>query len=548
MVKRRLVLILVLATVPLLGNKCAGGDGSGGKPPTRQVSAAGDCAPIVGQFPPGFSWLPESEGHAAAVQDSPAGVLFFDMNGSKPKLLARDEISPVPSDSDGNGEVDEEQRLCDDDENDEFVSMGSPLGVSERLAFVAGSGFEQVMFFRSPNGELTELTVTNPPNPLSGSYHGEDYPYLPPDSDDRTAITTKACIYLTDDLGIPDETSIGDAIGQHACCDRIADKPSFMTAFTSEMGIASGHLFVATANLDVTNSFRGRYYPGTVLVYDYDRDVDPDTIQPNTETPVIFTTGFNPTGVSTYETPSGRELVFVTNSGALLLGVGPSNILTESFIDVIDATSRTLVATIPLGFAGASFNGVAIDPAKRVGFIGSWTLPVLYAIDLRVFDHENLFEQDEVVVLDGSDTMFPDARIFHAETPFELPDRSDGPHPIVCDGWTFVAINEAGETAHVIERCDGTLTEVNLLDPDIRCEDAGSTDACCDEMPLPESCFSVGAFRAVTEPFTAVTGLHGPSQISVRPGEPGVDFVGPDVFFTVDLPEGQLCGWSVDSL
>jgi hypothetical protein len=229
-------------------------------------------------------------------------------------------------------------------------------------------------------------------------------------------------------------------------------------------------------------------------------------------------------------------------------GVGQTNILTDSFIDVIDAASRRLVATIPMGRAGLSFDGLAIDPAQRIAMTGSSALPVLYAIDLRVFDDEQLYAQSDLVWLDGSDPDFDDARIFDADNPFEMPDRADGPHPILCDGWTFVAINEAGESAYALERCDGTLSEINLLNPVMSCQDAGGNAACCDDVPLPRSCFSLGSVRNLTEPYnTATSRNHGPSQISVRPGEPGIDFTGPDLFFTVDLPDGELCPLRVDA-
>ena len=548
MVRRhRLVTAPVLLATALLGSQCGGGDGSGGSPPTLEVSAIDDCAPLGSAFPPGFTWLPGDGGHGVAVRDAPPAALFFDMNADAPELLTRKEVAPVPPDSDGDGENDEDQRLCGLDAASQTVSLGKPLGIDESLAFVSSSGFEQVMFFEAPNGELVEFDVVNPPDTPDGSYHGEDYPYLPADMDGRSAISTKACIYLDDTTDPPDAASTGDPIGQHPCCDRDTDASSFMTAFTAGITLAAGHLFVATSNLDLSQSFRGRYFPGTVLVYDYDPDVEPHAIQPNSQVPVVFTSGFNPTGMSTYTTPRGRELVFVTNSGALTLGVGASHIASESFIDVIDAVSLRLVATVPMGMAGLGFEGLAIDPAQRVGLLGSWTLRVLYGIDLRVFDDEALFDADEVIVLDGSDPDFPDARIFDAALPFEIPDRVGGPHPIVCEGRTSVAINQAGEAAQVLEQCDGTLSEVRLIEPTQTCAEAGNADECCERVPLPPSCFAVGAVRNVSAPFNATVEPHGPSQISIRTGEPGIDYSGPDVFFLIDLPEGQLCGLRVDS-
>lgn len=541
------LLVIALLALGLLGNRCAGGSGSGGDPPTIRIPED-ECALFASEFPPGFDLLPGSDGHAVGVEPAPPAAVFLDIGGDVPERLERDEIVSVPPDSDGNGEADEDQRLCGADAISKSATLGAPLGVGAETAFVASSGFEQVMFFGAPDGRQLGFEVTNPANPPGGTYFGEDYPYLPGTSAERTAISTKACVYLTPETGVANATSMGDAIGQHACCDRLPDVPSFMTAFTAGMALAGGHLFVATSNLDLPQAFRGRYFPGTVLVYDHDPQTDPRAIQPNVDTPVIFTSGFNPTGVAPYQTPRGRDLVLVANSGALRIGVGASNILSESFIDVIDVASRRLVATVPMGYAGLGLEGIAVDPLKRVALVGSWTLRVIYAIDLRVFDDEDLYAGADVIRLDGSDPVFPDARIFHANAPFEIQDREDGPHPILCEGWTQAAINAAGDRAFVTERCDGTLSELRLLDPAERCADLGTTDRCCDRVPLPASCFEAGVVREITAPTTEGTRMHDPSQVRIRPGEPGIDYSGPDLLYIVNSPEGRLCSSRIESL
>ncbi len=360
----------------------------------------------------------------------------------------------------------------------------------------------------------------------------------------RTAVSTRACVYVSNSA----VNSNGDPVEEQACCDRDTGAQSFHTGFTAGMALAAGRLFVATSNL--ANSTTGNFHPGTILIYDFDGSATPPEIAPHSENPIVLTTGYNPTGVASYRTRTDRELIFVTQSGALTIGVGASHILTESFIDVIDAESVRLVATIPMGLAGLSFDAVALDPTKRIGLIGSWTLRVLYGIDLRTFDDESLYEREDLVRLDGSDTQFPDVRIFDAASPFALPDRADGPHPILCEGWTHVDINEAGESAYGLDRCDGTLTSIDLLDP---LEACGASDPdppeCCDRVPLPASCFAVARVKHVTEPSNTPVfdEPHLPSQIHVRRGEPGIDYSGPDVFYLVDLPSGYLCGVPIDS-
>ena len=91
---------------------------------------------------------------------------------------------------------------------------------------------------------------------------------------------------------------------------------------------------------------------------------------------------------------------------------------------------------------------------------------MLFAADLAPLEDPRLYQGDEVIRLDGSDPTFPDARIFDAESPLEIPARDDGPNPIVCPGWTHVAINESGSNAYAIDRCDGTLSIVDLEVPD----------------------------------------------------------------------------------
>ena len=54
-------------------------------------------------------------------------------------------------------------------------------------------------------------------------------------------------------------------------------------------------------------------------------------------------------------TRSGRELVLVTLTGAIGAGTGTGNIRTAAAVDVIDAERLRIAASIPLGFAGPSF-------------------------------------------------------------------------------------------------------------------------------------------------------------------------------------------------
>ncbi len=549
MVKRRLVWPLLLALLPLIAGTCPGGDGSGSGAPEIQIRELDPrCMPLVGKFPPGVSMLPGNKGHAIAVQFDPAAAIFVDLNGVRPRLLAQKDIPSVPADSDGDGLFDDQRSLCSADPRYTTPVMGSPLGVNEDLAFVAASDYEEILFFAAPNGELKRLRVSNPLDAGSGSYFPEDYPMLPPPGQDEmlTALSTRTCVYIPASSPIPPVDSRGHPIGQDVCCDRVPGAASFITRYTAQMTIAAGHLFVATSNLYHPGT--ARFHPGTVLVYDLDDAQDPSAIQPNVETPVLFTTGFNPTGMASYRTRAGRELVLVSVSGARLLGVSSGSILSEAYVDVIDAQSRRLVATIPMGLAALSFDSAAVSHSLQIAIFGSTAMRGLFAVDLSPLEDPDLYIRPDVVWLDGSDSVFPDVRIFGASDPFLIPARADGPAASICPGWTHTAVNAAGDRSFATDYCDGTLAIVDLQTPAAACGPLGAApQECCDEVPLPQGCFSLERVDNVVAPFTEFLKLHAPGQIAVRAGRPGVDYTTPDVFFIVGLPEAQLCGVRIDS-
>jgi hypothetical protein len=303
-----------------------------------------------------------------------------------------------------------------------------------------------------------------------------------------------------------------------------------LTKFTNEKVASAGRLFVATANFKSGASF----YPGTVLIYELLEDAEGLLLRPDTETRMIFTSHFNPTGVTAHRTPSGQDVVLVTDTGAISEAGG---ILSEGAIDVIDAERRRLVATIPLGLAAPSFGPLALDPSGRVAFMGSATRRHLYAIDLAVLDDPALYDgsQTEPIRLDGSTPGFGDARIFDATHPLVLPSRADGPPLSQCPTLTQVAIDYAGELAFASDWCDGTLSVVtlDLSDP--------------FEQPLDRDRFRVQRSIDILAPKVSerLGDASTPSMLRVRPGRPGIDFTGPDVLFIANEPDGQLCGLEV---
>ena len=352
------------------------------------------------------------------------------------------------------------------------------------------------------SGALRALTVATPAGFAVG-----DWPFSPPPgaSEARVAVPTRACVRpapgALDSHGAPITTTCNGA-------------PGWLSNFSSGAAVAAGALFVSMSNL---GSNPGRpdtqFLPGSVLVFDL--DVAAARVEP---TAILATSGFNPTHVTAYRAPNGRAFVLVSVSGAL--GLRPDDpatpereaggaALSPSAIDVIDAAERRVVATIPLGLAGASFDRLAIDPTGRVAVVGSAIGRRLLAVDLAPLGMLALAPGAPPLVLDGSSG--PDAVIFDATAPLELPARANGAPPATCPGFVVGAdFDAAGTKLFATDFCDGTLAIVGV-------------DLASGPAPLPPSRFRVLDSIAIAAPLdTASLGLaRAPGALRVRPGRPG---------------------------
>ncbi len=526
-----LTLLLSLTSLAVLGGNCSfsSGGGSGDKVVIEIDNVDDRCLSLAGSFPPSLITLPNSgaaeEGRAVVVQFSPQTVIALDLNTVPPSIISPKAISTLPPDSDSDGINDSTKS-----QSEGFFPLSPVLGeamaLSDDLILVSASNYEEVIFINPLTSELVGLMVENP---VSSSNHvANDYPFLPDEGTSalRTALSTRKCIFPPTPVD-----SLGNAIALEPRCDDTL--PSYFTTYTSGKALAAGRLFVATSNLADPGALR--FNPGTVLVYPFN---PLGVTQPDIHTPVIFTTGFNPTSVSRYETPGGRELILVVSTGAIGANPGIGNVLTESFVDVIDASSRRLVATIPLGLAGPSFSPLAIEPNGRIALLGASSNRQLYAIDLKPLNDPDLYNHPgQILVLDGTKAGFPDARIFYADSPLVLPDRADGPAEDQCAGLTTVAMNYSGQRAFATDFCDGTLSVVEI---DL---------AASPPIPVPQDRFTLGRSEKILAPLTvdSLSLLRAPANAMVRTGIPGVDYSGPDVFFLAGLPEGAVCGIRMES-
>lgn len=535
---------LLLFTTLLLGALACEGQGSGGDAAVVQLASAAGCASVGGEFPSGLDFTLDGSGHLLVMQHQPPTLRRFSIDGEAPiertpdpapqlPTVAADCIATAPGDppamgidSDGDGVADGcrslEAGIC-------FTAgcvpnVGAVVNITKALALVSSSTYESLLFYDPASSTLRALLVANPV--ATGDFDPADHLLLPPGGTTalRTALSTRACVYA------PGATrSDGGAIGSHRLC--APGRPSYLSRFTNHMLVAGDRLLVTTANL----LSAGRFFPGTVLVYDWDDSASPITLSPHAERSVLFTSHFNPTGLTFHRNALGHPLALVTMTGPI---DSAGRTLGEGGVDVIDLDTLRVVATIPLGAGAPGFGPLAIDVTGRVGLVGSATQRNLYAVDLAALDDAALYAMPDgpPIRLDGSSAGFPDARIFHAGQPLRLPERPDGPPIDDVPTLTYVDLDESGRWAYATDWSHGTLTLV-----EIDLDGAGP-------VPLSRAHFFTRDSLYVTAPKSASSLGDGssPSQVRVRPGRPGVDFDGSDVFYLVNEPDGELCGTLVD--
>jgi hypothetical protein len=518
--------LLPLALLQVAG-RCGGGSGSGGQSVREIKSPDVRCAALGDEFPPGFGFVPGTPGHVWVADFAPPSFVPLDVSSVPPQVPAAPSPFLLPPDSDGDGIAE-----------GSFQLPLSPIldgiaVVAPDLAFATASSYEEVILIDAQRGGLRTFEVA-----VDASFARADNPQLPIPGTSalRTALSTFACVRppagALDSRGDPVATSVP----QRGFCDPA--EPSYLASFTSGAAVAGGHLFVSTSNLgNGAGTSNPQFLPGSVLVYDLDLAATPPRVAPNPDVPVIVTTAFNPTHV-TAVSAAGRDFVLVSVSGAIGISEDQSGTpeiesagiaLTDAAIDVIDAHTLELVATVPLGRAGLAFGRLAIDASGRVAVAGSAVARWLLAMDLSVLAGLPA-SAAQPLVLDGSSG--PDAVVFDAAAPFQIPARPDGAPAASCPGFTAgVAFAHTGSRIHASDYCDGTLA---TIDVDL----AGSPPA-----PLAAARFDFVRLASVTAALRSDTlgRPRGPSALEPRPGIPGVDFSGPELFLLVSQP-GLLCG------
>ena len=275
---------------------------------------------------------------------------------------------------------------------------------------------------------------------------------------------------------------------------------SFPVSFPSGAALLDDKLYISTSNIRRAGA-DPIFYPGTVLVFARDGSTSPPTYAP-ADTPVLVTTAFNPTGVTPYQ----DGILLVTNTGVLDIEEGSGAPRSEATIDVVDTGAERIVGTIPLGYGAPSFKPIAIDHEYEVGFIGSAAFNHVYEIDLEGLE-ELLGTEPEAPPL------LPDRVIAGADNPIVVTPAPSGSPEFVHQ----VATASYGGAAFATCFNGGWLAR---LDTSVR--------------PA-----AVRSLTRLTEPMPSLSEV-GPGPLAARPGRPGEDFTGDDLFVLTGYPTGLL--------
>jgi hypothetical protein len=468
------------------------------------------CLSMPGSFPPGVDWIAGAAGQLLAVSFEPAIAVPVDFSETPP------DPGPGPF-SDLRSAI--AAAACAGSRDPQLDGVYAPSG---ELGFLTASSCESLAFVDPADGDLRSLTVSVPASIPAGTF---PYNPAPGASQSRVAISTRACV-------VPPAPAL-DSRGDPVANGCRAGQPSYYTNFTSGVARVGDRLLVTTSNLGSgAGTANAQFLPGTVLVLDLDESGAKPVIAPHATSPVLFTSGFNPTHATAHVTPAGRALALVGVSGAL--GLVPDDPrtpereaggdpLSEAAIDVVDVEQLRVIATIPLGLAALSFERLGVDPGGRVAVIGSAVARHLFAVDLAPLD---------ALAPDAPWTLV-DAAIFDADAPFELPAIPDGAPPDTCPGFVVGAEFAAdGRRVYATDFCDGTLTVVAARLPGSR------------GTPIAPDRFAVEDTLELVAPI-GPDSLGLPQALGALRVRPELEPDGPELAFLVGYPEALLCGVTV---
>jgi hypothetical protein len=295
---------------------------------------------------------------------------------------------------------------------------------------------------------------------------------------------------------------------------------SVRPTFTSGVALVHGKVYISNSNFIRTGG-NPINAPGTVKIVGLDESVDPPEFFDLPSSDVLVTTSFNPTEV----TPLDERILLVTNTGVLAIRDENGVPLTEGSVDVVDTEQDCIVATYPLGLGAPSFAKIAIAEQEVQGgrtvlrgYLGSAGFNHVYELDLTGLDAylDTCPTPENVPRLEDKVLAGPDDPIRATRDPVNTPN-------LVAQA----VVNHNATRCYATGLNSGTLAILAL---------ETATDG--QGAPLPSGKSPLSMIQA-TDPLPTQNEAE-PGPVAVRPGMPGVDFQGPDVFVVTGTPIGEL--------
>jgi hypothetical protein len=250
---------------------------------------------------------------------------------------------------------------------------------------------------------------------------------------------------------------------------------AFSPNFTGDLQIIGNRAFISMSSSCFDAGFNSFYVQGLVLVYDI--NTQPPFLT-RAATPYIVLSGFNATGL----TVANGKLI-ATSTGDTALGGAGSTPETPSFLDEIDPNTLSVTRTLEMGEVALNFHPLALSADGKRGFIGSSTFSEVYEIDLPNFS-----------ALRGENN------------PIQITDESSD----------FISDQEIAEGGNILFVSSFNRSAVNAVDL-----------TSSERSVLPSKLdFS----------FADNPGVTGAGPMAIRPGTPGLDFNGPDLFVLTASP------------
>jgi hypothetical protein len=265
----------------------------------------------------------------------------------------------------------------------------------------------------------------------------------------------------------------GDCDGNGAPESSVGPGP-FFPSFPASLAVHSGRLFVTMSNSCFDASFESFYVQGILLVFDV--QAGPPYLK-IADTPFLVLPGFNASGITALS-----DRLIVTSTGDTSLQGGDNIPQSDSYLAQINPLTLAITNLLNLGMVAANFQPLAVNEAETRAYIGSAAFSEVYEINPSTFQILR-GETNPIVLYGGNDYISDQVLTFGEEV-------------LMVSSFNHSTVRAIDLTANPLTALGAEL-----------------------DFAFPEN-----------------PGVTGAGPMALRPGQPGVDFGGPDLWVLTGSP------------